>query len=161
MSAANVGHDEGDVVARLRIAVARLSKRLKPTTAAGSLTTTEVDVLQTVARIGPVKLSELAGQAGLNPTMLSRVIAKLEDQGSLVRLGDATDGRICLVEVTEAGTGLSDRVRSERNDVLSKELELLPPADREALLGALPALEALAERLVERSASVAPGPTSR
>ncbi|MDA8265525.1 MAG: MarR family winged helix-turn-helix transcriptional regulator [Actinomycetota bacterium] len=152
---------EGDEPARLRIAVFRLAKRLKPTSAAGALTTTEVDVINTVARIGPVKLSELAGQTGLNPTMLSRVVSKLEEHGLLRRLGDALDGRVCRVEVTAAGGELRERVRSERNDVLSSELALLPAGARSALLAALPALESLAERLLDRSAPDAPEPNSR
>ncbi|MHB1511371.1 MAG: MarR family winged helix-turn-helix transcriptional regulator [Acidimicrobiales bacterium] len=145
-------NSDGDEPARLRIAVFRLAKRLKPTAAAGALTTTEVDVIHTVARVGPVKLSELAGQTGLNPTMLSRVVSKLEEHGLLQRLGDAHDGRVCRVEVTGAGKELRERVRSERNDVLSSELALLPPGDKRALLAALPALESLAERLLDRPA---------
>jgi DNA-binding MarR family transcriptional regulator len=152
MNTGTVGEVQAEAPARLRIAIARLSKRLKPTAAAGSLTTTEVDVLQTVARVGPVKLSMLAGQAGLNPTMLSRVVAKLEEQGLLSRLGDASDGRVCRVEVTPAGDELHDRVRSERTDVLSNELDRMPESDREAISAALPALEQLAERLLERPA---------
>ncbi len=150
MAAVVVDEVQAEAPARLRLAVARLAKRLKPTAAAGSLTTTEVDVLLTVARVGPVKLSALAGESGLNPTMLSRVVAKLEDQGLLRRLADARDGRVCRVEVTEEGETLRDRVRSERTDVLSHELEGLTPADRAAVVAALPALEKLAERLMQR-----------
>lgn len=139
-----------EAAARLRLAIARLAKRLKVTEAAGSLTTTEVDVLLTVGRIGPVKLSALAGDSGLNPTMLSRVVAKLEDQGLLRRLGDASDGRVCRVEVTETGALLRERIRTERTDVLSHELDRLAPADRAAVEAALPALEQLAERLLQR-----------
>jgi DNA-binding MarR family transcriptional regulator len=154
----NAAHVEvpTEAPARLRTAVSRLAKRLKPTAAAGSLTTSEVDVIQTVARVGPVKLSSLAGQAGLNPTMLSRIVAKLEDQGLLRRLPDASDGRVCRVEVTEQGSRLHHRVRNERTDVLSHELDLLDADDRRAVLAALPALERLAEALLERA--VPPGP---
>lgn len=56
------------------------------------------------------------------------------------------------MEVTGAGKELRERVRSERNDVLSSELALLPPGDKRALLAALPALESLAERLLDRPA---------
>jgi len=150
----------GEAPARLRIAVSRLAKRLKPTAAAASLTTTEVDVLQTVARLGPVRLSQLAVSVGLNPTMLSRVAAKLEDHGLLRRLSDQTDGRVCRVEVTEAGRRLHDGVRNERTDVLSSELDLLSTADRQAVVAALPALERLAERLLERSPTPATPATS-
>lgn len=144
-----VHDDDPETAARLRIAVARLARRLKPTAAAGSLTTTEVDVLATVARCGPIKLSELATMAGLNPTMLSRVVAKLEDLELLGRLGDDTDRRVARAAVTPAGRELHDRIRSERMDLLSRQLELLDSAERRAVNAAIPALEKLAERLLD------------
>jgi DNA-binding PadR family transcriptional regulator len=80
-------------------------------------------------------------------------VAKLEEQGLLRRLTDEADGRVCRVEVTEAGRTLHGRVRSERTGVLSYELDRLASDDRAALLAALPALEQLAERLVQRPAA--------
>jgi DNA-binding MarR family transcriptional regulator len=133
--------------ARLRIAVARLSRRLRPTEAAGSLTATEVDVLVAAERRGPIRLSDLASFAGLNPTMLSRLIPKLEEAGLIRRLGVEGDRRVCRVEATAKGRRLLERIRTERNDALSKRLEQLGPAEREAVLVALPVLEELAERL--------------
>lgn len=135
--------------ARLRAAVSRLARRLKPTDAAGALTLTEVDVLVTVSHRGPLRLSDLAQVAGLNPTMLSRVVAKLEEQALLRRLADESDGRVCLVEVTAGGRKLHERIRSERTDVLSRQLERLEPHERSAVEAALPVLEALAEHLLE------------
>ncbi len=133
--------------ARLRIAVARLSRRLRPTEAAGSLTATEVDVLVAAERRGPIRLSDLASFAGLNPTMLSRLIPKLEEAGLIRRLGVEGDRRVCRVEATAKGRRLLERIRTERNDALSKQLEELGPAERKAVLVALPVLEELAERL--------------
>ncbi len=133
--------------ARLRIAVARLSRRLRPTEAAGSLTATEVDVLVAAERRGPIRLSDLASFAGLNPTMLSRLIPKLEEAGLIRRLGVEEDRRVCRVEATAKGRRLLERIRTERNDALSKRLEELGPVEREAVLVALPVLEELAERL--------------
>jgi DNA-binding MarR family transcriptional regulator len=92
--------------------------------------------------------------------MLSRVVAKLEDQGFVRRLSDDADGRVCRVEVSEAGRRLHDRVRSERTDVLSSELDLLSTPDRHAVMAALPALELLAERLLERPSPAAVPPAS-
>jgi DNA-binding MarR family transcriptional regulator len=140
-----------DEAARLRTAIGRLARRLRPTAAAGSLTTSEVEVLLTVARRGPIRLSDLASLAGLNPTMLSRIVGKLEECGLLQRSCDDTDRRVSFVEVTKAGRELDQRVRSERADVLSIELAALPPAARRRLVEALPALELLAERLLENS----------
>jgi len=133
--------------ARLRIAVARLSRRLRPTEAAGSLTATEVDVLVAAERRGPIRLSDLASFAGLNPTMLSRLIPKLEEAGLIRRLGVEGDRRVCRVEATAKGRRLLERIRTERNDALSNRLEELGPVERKAVLVALPVLEELAERL--------------
>jgi DNA-binding MarR family transcriptional regulator len=141
--------------ARLRIAVARLSRRLRPTAAAGSLTTTEVDVLVAIDRQGPLRLSDLAGLAGLNPTMLSRLIPRLEVAGLMRRLVAEGDRRVCRVEISPKGRRLLDRIRSERNDALSGLLRELDGADRGALARAVPVLEVLAERMRERQPVVA------
>jgi DNA-binding MarR family transcriptional regulator len=141
--------------ARLRIAVARLSRRLRPTAAAGALTTTEVDVLVAVDRHGPLRLSDLADFAGLNPTMLSRLIPRLEVAGLVRRLGAEGDRRVCRVEATTKGRRLLERIRSERNDALSRLLRELDTADRDAVFEALPVLEMLADRLLERTPGAA------
>jgi DNA-binding MarR family transcriptional regulator len=151
MDAQNGATAEADVAvsaARLRTAVARLSRRLRPTAAAGSLTSTEVDVLVAAERHGPIRLSDLAGFAGLNPTMLSRLVPRLEESGLVRRLADEADRRVCRIEATTKGQRLLERVRSERNDVLSRQLAELEPAEREALALAVPVIEALAERLL-------------
>jgi DNA-binding MarR family transcriptional regulator len=146
--------------ARLRIAVARLSRRLRPTAAAGSLTTTEVDVLVAIDRRGPLRLSDLAGFAGLNPTMLSRLIPRLEVAGLMRRLVAEGDRRVCRVEITTKGRRLLERIRSERNDALSRLLSDLAAHDREALARAVPVLEVLAERMLEQQ-PVPTGVTTR
>jgi DNA-binding MarR family transcriptional regulator len=137
--------------ARLRIAVTRLSRRLRPTAAAGSMTTTEVDVLVAIDRHGPLRLSDLAGFAGLNPTMLSRLIPKLEVAGLMRRLVAEGDRRVCRVEITSKGLRLLERIRSERNDSLSRLLTALDDADRQTLAAAVPVLETLAERMLEHA----------
>ena len=141
-----------DTAARLRIAIGRLSRRLR-TTAAGSaagLTPTRISVLLTVVRDGPVRLSALAASESLNPTMLSRVIADLVDAELLERTSDDGDRRAAWVQATDAGQRLAQRMRRERTDALNAALEGLPPAERRLLEQALPALEALAEQLQDR-----------
>jgi DNA-binding MarR family transcriptional regulator len=133
--------------ARLRSAVTRMSRRLRPTTAAGSLTATEVDVLAASERQGPIRLSDLAVFAGLNPTTVSRLIPKLEASGLVSRIRDDSDLRVCRITATDKGSRLLERIRSERNGALSKHLRHLGGAERDALALALPVLEDLAERL--------------
>ena len=147
--------------ARLRIAVARLSRRLRPTEAAGSLTTTEVDLLVAAERRGPIRMSDLASFAGLNPTMLSRVVPKLERAGLIARIPDEEDRRVWRVEITAPGHALLERIRSERDDALSAQLQELDPAGRAALDAALPVLELLAERLLQAGDTPRPTPPPR
>jgi DNA-binding MarR family transcriptional regulator len=133
--------------ALLRSAVNRVSRRLRPTAAAGTFTTTEVDLLVAAERQGPIRLSDLANFAGLNPTMLSRLIPKLESAGLVHRIRDGVDKRVCRVTATPKGSRLLERIRSERNDALSRRLRDLNASDRATLALALPILEDLAERL--------------
>lgn len=138
---------------RLRIATTRLARRLKPTAAAGTMTTTEVDVLAAAERSGPIRLSDLAAFVGLNPTMLSRLVPRLESGGLIRRLPDESDKRVCRVEATPQGRRLIERIRSERDDALSRRLAELEPAKRHALEAALPVLEEVAALLVTPEAA--------
>jgi DNA-binding MarR family transcriptional regulator len=141
-----------DTASRLRVAIGRLSRRLR-TTAAGSaagLTPTRISVLLTVVRDGPIRLAVLAEAESLNPTMLSRVIADLGDAGLVARTSDDGDRRAAWVEATDDGRGLAERMRRERTDAVNEAMEELAPADRRLLEQALPALEQLAEQLKDR-----------
>ncbi|MGH9106721.1 MAG: MarR family winged helix-turn-helix transcriptional regulator, partial [Acidimicrobiales bacterium] len=135
--------------ARLRIAVARLARRLRPTAAAGWMTAAEVDMLVVADKRGPARMSDLASFCGLNPTMLSRMVPKLEQAGLLARRPDPADKRVCQVEATAKARKVLQQVRSERNDILSLLLRDLDGPEREAIAAATPALEKLAERLRE------------
>lgn len=141
-----------DTAARLRVAIGRLSRRLR-TTAAGAaagLTPTRISVLLAIVRDGPIRLSELAASESLNPTMLSRVIADLVEAGLLARTSDEGDRRAAWVQATDAGERLAQQMRRERTDAVNEALEALPAADRRLLESALPALESLAEQLKGR-----------
>jgi DNA-binding MarR family transcriptional regulator len=141
-----------DTTVRLRAVVGRLARRLRPTLAGAGLTPTRISVLFTVTRRGPLRLSELAELEGLNPTMLSRVIAELADQGLVRRVTDPTDRRAALVDATAAGRRLREKILGERRDVLNVQLAQLSAEERRLLDDALPVLEKLAERLKDRRA---------
>lgn len=140
-----------ETASRLRAVIGKLSRRLRKTAsgAAAGLTPTRISVLLHVARAGPLRISELATAEGLNPTMLSRVVADLAEAGLLERVSDAGDRRTAWVKSTAAGRRLADRMRRERTDALYLALADLPEADRSLVERALPALELLTEQLRE------------
>ncbi|MGC8462409.1 MAG: MarR family winged helix-turn-helix transcriptional regulator [Acidimicrobiales bacterium] len=137
-----------DRLVRLRRAVGRSARGLRHTAAAGiDLTPTQVDVLATVARTGPVRLAELTVTEQLHPSMLSRIAGRLEAAGLVERRPDPTDGRAAALVVTATGAALSAEVRRVRTEALRSALGRLDPGTRRVLAEAVPALEALAEAL--------------
>lgn len=132
----------------LRVLIARLSRRLRQTQAGAGLTPTQLSVLGTIVGRGPLGLAQLSQVEAINPTMLSRIVAKLAARGLVIRKASPSDGRAALVSPTERGRRLQRRILAERNDVLDQCLEALPPGERQLLLEAIPALESLAEALL-------------
>jgi DNA-binding MarR family transcriptional regulator len=143
-----VAEIDGEDVARLRIALARIARALDRQSRGHILTGTQASVLATAARLGPVRITELAEIEGINPTMMSRIVGKLEDAGLLHRRADPDDRRAALVEPTTAGRELQRHVREERTRLLSEHLATLPVGHSDGVLDALPHLEALATALL-------------
>jgi DNA-binding MarR family transcriptional regulator len=133
--------------ARLRAVIGKLSRRLRPTVAGSRLTPSQISVLFTTVRLGPLRLSELAEIESLNPTMLSRITAQLCDSGLIRRSADPGDRRAALVQATAAGRRIRERIHRERTQALASHVESLEEHQRDALWKALPALEELAQRL--------------
>jgi DNA-binding MarR family transcriptional regulator len=145
-----MGVEEPDELpAELRTLIARLGRRLRQTRAGADLTSSHYQVLATTMRNGPLRLTDLASLEGLNPTMLSRIVGKLEAAGLVERRQDREDGRVAHLAVTREGRELVNRVRSERNDALSRALGGLDDEQRGLLVAAMPVLESLAESLAE------------
>lgn len=132
-----------DEVARLRIALARTARWLDRNATSGGLSRTQLSVLSSTARLGPLGLGELAEVEGINPTMLSRIVGKLDEAGYLQRLTDPVDRRAGRVQITDAGMRLHRRIRAERTTLLTERLSTLSASQCDALLAAVPALESL------------------
>ena len=146
-----------ELVARLRAVIGKLARQLNETSTGEGLTPTQYSVLGLVRARGPLGLAELTELEGLNPTMLSRIVRKL-DEGELIRrLPDPNDLRAVRVEITPAGERVHERIRGRRTSMLSECLNQLPTETAGALLDSVPAMEALAEaiRVAPRKVRVA------
>lgn len=140
--------DQGNETAQaLRIALSRLARRLRESDAAAGagLTPARASALLNIDRNGPLRLTELATSEGVNPTMLSRMLADLVDAGLCERSADELDRRAAWVAITPAGHELAAKLRAHRTEAVHTALARLDPADRTAIERALPALEQLAE----------------
>jgi len=141
-----------ELAARMRTIVGRMSRGVRQAGGQTDLSPSQSEVLGTVARRGDVRLSELASIEGINPTLLSRIIGKLETAGLLVREADPDDRRAAHVLPTAKGRKRYEQIRSERTDALTMAIEALDEQEQQALAAALPVLEALADSLRQRPA---------
>lgn len=131
-------------VTRLRVALARLSRRLRRHEAAG-LTPTQLAALATVEQAGPMRLGDLAAIEGIAPSTLTRLVAALEDSGHVRRCPDPADARATMLAITEGGHATLERIRAESTAILTHFLGELTPEQQTTLAAALPVLERLAE----------------
>jgi DNA-binding MarR family transcriptional regulator len=129
---------------RLRVAIARLSRRLRKHELAG-LTPTQLAALSTVEVAGPMRLGDLAAAERIAPSTLTRIVSVLEEQGYVERRAVPGDARASELAVTPQGHEVLDRIRQANTTVLADSLLKLSPDHRAALAAALPALEQLAE----------------
>ncbi|MDQ2838942.1 MAG: MarR family transcriptional regulator [Actinomycetota bacterium] len=144
-----------DDVARLRIALARISRVVDQKSSEDGLTRTQLSILGSVTRLKSIGVSELADLEGVNPTMLSRMLGKLEAAGLVRRVPGAEDRRAVRVEITATGRAMHLRLRRLRTQLFVEQLTELPDGRAAELLAALPALEALAEQM--RGTTAKPG----
>jgi DNA-binding MarR family transcriptional regulator len=144
--------NEDDAVPRLWIALAKTSRFVERQVSGGDMSHAQLSTLATIARLREVGVGELADIEGLNPTMLSRIIGKLEASGLAVRTQDPQDRRAIRIAVTPAGRKLHERLRRERTALFAERLGELPADSVALLVNALPALESLANQLRRRPA---------
>jgi DNA-binding MarR family transcriptional regulator len=134
--------DISETAGRLRISIARLARVLRRQNV-DSLGATLDAALATIDREGPLTLGELAAIEQIAPPSVTRIAAKLEDAGYVVRRFDGRDRRVCRVELTPEGRRQVADNRSRRHAWLAGQLEHLPPEDLAALVGALDVLDHL------------------
>jgi DNA-binding MarR family transcriptional regulator len=131
-------------VARLRAAVARLSRWLRRHEVAG-LTPTQLSTLATVDRTGALRLCDLAAAEGVAPSTLTRLVTVLEDHGYVARCPVPGDARASTLAIAPAGHAALERVREQGTTLLAGRLRTLTNEQLSALATALPVLEQLAE----------------
>jgi DNA-binding MarR family transcriptional regulator len=140
-----------ETVGRLRAVISKLSRQLNASAAGEGLTPSQSSALGLIAGRGPLSLTELASLEGLNPTMLSRIVGKLDDARLIRRVPNPADLRAVNVEITDDGSLINERIRAQQAAVVSECVERLPQGQQETLADSLPALEKLVDELKHRA----------
>lgn len=137
-------HDER-LASALRIAVMRLSRRLRAAQADESLTLSQLSALASLDRHGPCSPTALAEIERVQPPSMTRVLAGLEERGLTRRAPHETDRRQAVIDLSEAGRTLLEANRKQRHAWFARCLDDLSAEDRAVLRAALPVLERLGQ----------------
>ena len=133
-----------DLATRLRLAVTRTARRLRQEGTVG-FTASQGAMLATIERHGPLTPSELAQRECVQRPTVTRMLARLEEDGIVTRAADPADGRSFLVSLTPHGRELLHEVRSRKDAYLAQRLAQLSDEERAALDRAADVLEHLLE----------------
>jgi DNA-binding MarR family transcriptional regulator len=131
-----------DLATRLRLGITRTARRLRQE-AGTDLSPTLSAALATIARHGPLTPSELAARERVQRPTATRLLARLEAPGLVLRTADPHDGRSSLVSVSPAGAALLAEVRTRKDAYLARRLRALSAADRATLRRASEILEGM------------------
>ena len=127
---------------RLRLSATRLARRLRQESGAG-LTPSQLSVLATIDRHGPLTLKTLAATERVAPPSVTKAVAKLETEGLVVRRADEVDRRVAWISLTPSGAAALARIRRRRSAWLATRLDALDDDQRRRLADALDVLDQL------------------
>src|SRR5512144_584324 len=138
-------NNDAGLAAALRIAVARLTRRLRSERdPRNELSIGQISVLGALHRNGACSIGELAAQERVQPPSMTRTVNCLEEAGYVVRRGHETDRRQVVIELADKGRETLEADRRRRDAWLARRLAELTPEERSVLRQAAPILERLA-----------------
>lgn len=131
---------------RLRVALTRISRRLRAEQGETDLTEGQLAVLSAIHRHGPMTPGALAEHERIRPPSMTRTVNGLAEIGLVVKVGDATDRRLVVVELTTPGAAEAAETKRRRNAWLVEALEELTEEERQTLAAASAILTRIAAR---------------
>jgi DNA-binding MarR family transcriptional regulator len=131
-----------ETAASLRLAVGRLSRRMRQESTLGH-NLTQIGILATIEQQGPTTLGVLAQAERVAPPTITKAVANLVGEGLLEKVVDPDDGRVHRAQLTPAGRAALDAIRRQREAWLTTRLATLDPQAVDQLVAVLPLLEAL------------------
>ena len=133
-----------ELAERLRVAVARLARRLRQQSL-GGLTPSQTSVLFTLDNHGEMTMGRLAEQESITGPSATGIVGRLVDKGLVDRSPNPKDQRSALVSITPDGRRLLQERREMRTAYLADRVDNLSAAERRLLIEAVEILERMHE----------------
>ncbi|MGH1549899.1 MarR family winged helix-turn-helix transcriptional regulator [Leifsonia poae] len=134
-----------DLSSVLRIAVARLSRRLRAEKEDHELSDAQTAILGYLVREGSGTIGRLSEFERVKPPSMNRTVNRLEEAGYVERTADAADGRKVVVIPTHRGVELVAETRRRRDAWLHQRLRTLTAEQRATLAEAAEIMRELAD----------------
>jgi DNA-binding MarR family transcriptional regulator len=134
-----------EVAGLLREAITRVNRRLRQTRPVGDLTIAQVSALQSLDLAGALTPRELAEAERVAPPTITKIVARLEEQGLVARTPHPTDGRQAILSPSPQGRRLTAEYRRRRDEWLAQRLAKLSPQERETVQRAAEILNRIAK----------------
>ncbi|MFJ9927794.1 MarR family winged helix-turn-helix transcriptional regulator [Streptomyces misionensis] len=112
------------------------------------LSLTAASTLARLEREGPLRLTLLAAAEGVAQPSMTQLVQRLERQGLIMRVGDAVDGRVTLIGISDAGRDVLAARRRSRDARLADLMAALPDDDQRALTEAMKVVAPLVQRML-------------
>lgn len=139
------GQPSDEALGRFRMALGRLSRRLRLEGATEEINLIQHNALAMIWRIGPMTPGELASAERVKPPSMTRAVNALVEAGLVDKLPHPSDGRQVVVSLTDRGHDALMRARDLRTAWLRDHFDTLSSAEQATLLAATPLLERLAD----------------
>ena len=104
------------------------------------------------ADAGQDRPGDLAVATGVAPSVVSRALARLEEDGLVSRARDEADARACHISLTPAGRTQLDQIQHVYAEILDDALAAVPAEELDRIPAVLRVLEDALLRAAERAA---------
>ncbi|MGI9825421.1 MarR family winged helix-turn-helix transcriptional regulator [Agromyces sp. Marseille-Q5079] len=121
---------------QVRLAVVRLSRRIRAEKADDRVTDSQMTVLMHLTKHGSMTLSELAEAERISAPSMNRTVDCLETDGHITRTPDEGDRRKTNITLTPTGEGIVTATVGVRNAWLTEHLRHLTADERATLVAA-------------------------
>src|SRR6202167_4032345 len=113
---------------------------------------TEMDVLSILTE-GPRKITELTELEGIAQPTMTLLVRRLQEKGWVQREGLPDDGRVVMINITDAGSAAQQKLRAQFLAAMRGDLQELTGQQLEELSAATETLSSFVDDLQQRAGS--------
>ena len=121
----------------IRALVRRFSVGERADVSCCGMTVAQAATLEALSVSGPTRLGELGRSLGIQPSTLTRNLARLEQRGLIQRVPVPGDGRATAARLTESGRGAAAEIEEQTETFAVDVLARLSPERRKAVVAGL------------------------